>query len=347
MKPKLIIDDAIPFLEGRLDHAFDCTYMPGELITRSDLKDADGLLVRTRTRCDAALLEGTPVTFVATGTIGLDHIDTAWCDANSIHWQNAPGCNAPAVAQYVFRALLHLGLPLHLSAGTPQSGRPVLGVVGKGNVGSIVVEWGRRFGLNVIVSDPPRAAAGHTDEEYLPIDELFERSDAVTFHTPLIRRATPIFAPTWHMATSPLLARLRPGALLVNASRGGVIDETDLLEAKLRQNLRIAIDTWEGEPSVSTRTLTECADIATFHIAGYSRQGKERATWAILSGLEKHFGVTLPLDGLATPYTPPAELTEERLRASYDIMADDCLMRRDYRDFERLRNTYPLREEIL
>lgn len=344
MKPKLIIDDAIPFLEGRLEQHFDCRWLPGEEISRTDLRDAEGLLVRTRTRCNAELLEDTPVKFVATGTIGLDHIDTAWCDAHGIHWQNAPGCNAPAVAQYVFRALPELGLNLRLD-GIPQDERPTLGIIGKGNVGGIVAEWARRLGLNVLVSDPPRSARGLDDEDYLPLEEVIRRSDAVTFHTPLIRKDTERMKSTYHLAGERELAALKPGAIVVNAARGGIIDEAALIRAKAEKGLRLAIDTWEGEPVVNT-DLLDAADIATFHIAGYSRQGKERATRAIMTGLEEHFGVILPVSDLAGPYTPPENLTEETIRKSYDIMTDDYLMRREHEDFERLRNFYPLREEV-
>lgn len=344
MKPKLIIDDAIPFLDGRLETHFDCRYLPGEDITKADLRDADGLLVRTRTRCDEKLLGETPVKFVATGTIGLDHIDTEWCDANGIHWQNAPGCNAPAVTQYVFRALSELGLPLSFD-GVPQENRPTLGIVGKGNVGGIVAEWARRLGLNVIVSDPPRAERGLDDEQYLPLDEVMRRADAVTFHTPLITKLQAGMAPTYHLVGEHELSLLRHGAILVNAARGGIIDEEALIKAKREKALKIAVDTWEGEPTVNT-SLLEVADVATFHIAGYSRQGKERATRAILAGLEEHFGVTLPMSDLAAPYSPPETLSETSIRDSYDIKVDDYLMRREYVDFERLRNFYPLREEV-
>lgn len=337
---KLVIDDAIPFLDSRLESRFYCQYMPGEKITREDLADADGLLVRTRTRCDAALLDGTPVSFVATATIGLDHIDTHYCDSHGIKWQNAPGCNAPAVAQYVWRALLELGF---------DTRSMTLGIVGKGNVGSIVADWGRRLGAKVIVCDPPRERRGLRDEDYLPLEELMERADAVSFHTPLIREAGPDhrgirMTPTLHLADRSRLERLREGAIVVNAARGGIIDEKALVEIKRRKNLRTAIDTWEGEPALNPATLA-AADIATFHIAGYSRQGKERATSAVISGLEKHFGVELPTGGLSGPYRPSDGLTEALIRESYDILADDAVMRMRYEDFENLRNSYPLREE--
>lgn len=343
--PKLVIDDAIPFLENRLDSCFRQAILPGEEITREDLMDADGLLVRTRTKCNASLLDGTPVTFIATGTIGLDHIDRDYCDSHGIEWQNAPGCNAPAVAQYVWRALFQLGF-----GEMKKNGKmPTLGVVGMGNVGSIVVEWGRRLGFNVIVCDPPRAALGLDDEDYLSLHELMSRADAVTFHTPMIRETARKdgieIRPTYHLADREVLENLRPGAILVNAARGGIVDEESLREIKDEKGLRVCIDTWEGEPAIDLETL-KMADIATFHIAGYSRQGKERATRAILEGLERHFNVELSKEGLTGEYQLLKELSREAIERSYDIMADDRLLREAPECFETRRNAYKLREEV-
>lgn len=342
-RPRLIIDDAIPYLRGRLEEAFECEYMPGRNIGREDVRGADGLLVRTRTRCDARLLEGSGVSFVATGTIGLDHFDTGWLTSSGIDWQNAPGCNAPAVAQYVWSVLLRLGFHLPPTAGAAERElRPMtLGVVGKGHVGSIVVEWGRMLGAEVLVCDPPRREAGERDEDYLSLEELSERCDALTFHTPLTdcgRHATR------HLCDASILRRLHPGVILINAARGGVVDEAALREAAGDLSLRVAIDTWEGEPRISAATMA-MTDIATPHIAGYSRQGKERATMAILTGLERHFGVTLPKEGLAGPYKSPTALTPLPILESFDPMPLDAMLRAESEDFETLRDSYIFRDE--
>lgn len=339
MKHRLVIDNAIPFLDNRLENDFICETLSPSEITPEKVRQADGLLVRTRTRCDAALLDGSSVRFVATGTIGLDHFDIPYLDSKGIRWQNAPGCNAPAVAQYVWRALFEFGFRPGLT----------LGIVGRGNVGTIVAEWGRRLGAHVIVSDPPRAAKGMTDEDYLPLDELMRRADAVTFHTPLIRKKGESIEnsfPTWHLADADMLELLHDGAILVNAARGGVVDESALRTLKEQKGLKVALDTWEGEPKINPDSLA-MADIATFHIAGYSRQGKERATHAILTGLENHFGVSLRKDDLTGPYAPPERLDVDTIRASYDIMADDALFRSRPADFENLRDFYHLREEVM
>lgn len=335
---KLIIDNAIPFLDNRLDDHFDCTILPPAEITPDAVRDADGLLVRTRTRCGAPLLEGSNVKFVATGTIGLDHFDIPWLQKAGIDWHNAPGCNAPAVAQYTWSALLRLGF---------RPKEMTLGVVGLGNVGSIIAEWGRRLGARVIVCDPPRADRGLKDENYISLEQLMSEVDAVTFHTPLIRtkgETLDTFYPTYHLADYAALNRLKEGAIVVNAARGGVVEEQALARVKQEKHLKVALDTWEGEPAVNPDSLA-LADIATFHIAGYSRQGKERATYHILKNLENHFGVQLDKEGLAPLYTPPESLTEEQIIDSYDIMADDAEFRRHPQDFESLRDNYALREE--
>lgn len=338
-RPLLIVDIVIPFLGNRLEKDFECKYLSPTGITPEVVADAKGLLVRTRTRCDAALLEGSDVEFVATGTIGLDHFDLPYLAAHGIDWHNAPGCNAPAVAQYVWTALLRLGF---------DPATMTLGVVGKGNVGSIVAEWGRLLGAEVIVCDPPRKEKGMNDEEYLDLQDLMSRADAVTFHTPLIKTpgATIDTAyPTLGLCDQKAMEALRDGGIIVNAARGGIVDEDALLGLKNIKGFKTAIDTWSGEPEVNPDMLA-ASDIATFHIAGYSRQGKERATYAILSNLEKHFGITLDKTRLAGPYATPNGLSREKILASYDIMADDTEFRRHPEDFESLRDNYELRNEV-
>lgn len=206
---KIIADKNIPFLEGRIAGA-ELLSLPACEINRAAVKNADALIVRTRTRCDAALLSGSDVRLVATATIGTDHIDMPWCAANGITVRNAPGCNAPGVALYVWASLLRAGF---------KPSESVLGVVGRGHVGSIVAQWGRRLGCEVIVCDPVREEAGLTDENYLPLAELLRRSDAVTLHTPLTRGGR---YPTFHMVNDATLRYMKAGAILVNAARGGM-----------------------------------------------------------------------------------------------------------------------------
>lgn len=332
---KIIIDDAIPYLEGRLGKEFEEVYMDGRKISRTDLKDADALLVRTRTRCDAALLADTPVKFVGTATIGMDHYNLPEMEALGIEAVNAPGCNAPAVAQYVWASLLRMGL---------IPGRHKVGIVGFGHVGHAVAELGRLLGVELLFCDPPRRVAGYTDVTYHSLNHLAKNCDAVTFHTPLTTEGTNA---TWHITGLQFFKMLRHGAMIVNAARGGVVNEKSLVAAMMEKQIRCAIDTWEGEKEGRLNEwLLQNAIIATPHIAGYSRQGKERATRMVLDSLGRHFNISLPTADLEGEYIPPRRLTPEAVMASYDPLKDTFLLRDGRHDFEHLRNFYPLREEI-
>ncbi|MDE7380739.1 MAG: 4-phosphoerythronate dehydrogenase [Muribaculaceae bacterium] len=338
IRPRLVCDDAVPMMEGRLEQFFNVDYLPGEQITRADLKDAKALIVRTRTRCDKSLLEGTDVSYVGTATIGMDHFNVPELTELNIYYTNAPGCNAPAVAQYVWSCLLRAGF---------DPARHTLGVVGKGNVGGIVVEWGRRLGANILVCDPPRKEKGLSDEDYLSLQELAQKVDAITFHTPLSHSGP---HPSYHLADEKIINLLKPGTILVNAARGGVVDEIPLLKAMHSKNLTAIIDTWENETGINGHCglnpdLLREAFIATPHIAGYSLQGKQRASRMILETLGSHFGFSPDTSGLEGPYTPPTVLTPQIIINSYNPAVEMAQLRKSPEDFERLRNTYPLRNE--
>lgn len=330
---KIIADKNIPFLRGRLEAAgVEVIYVDQFGFTPELVRDADALMIRTRTPVNAALLEGSSVKLVVTATIGTDQIDFGYTDKAGITVCNAPGCNAPAVAQYVWSALLRMGF---------QPGHHKLGVVGKGNVGRIVVEWGRLLGAEVLVCDPPRQRAGNTDENYLALDELLTRVDAVTFHTPLTRGGRDA---TYHLAGADELALLHYEALVVNAARGPVVDNKALLKEVAKGRLRAVVDTWENEPDLDIDLLKK-VDYGTFHIAGYSRQGKERATRMVLEAVERFFGLTIDKSGLEGPYVRPELLTAEKIVGSYDPEADTLALRANPGSFDTLRNNYNLREE--
>lgn len=330
---KIIIDDAIPFLEGRIPEDIEKVILPGARISPADVADADALLVRTRTRCDAALLKESKVRLVATATIGLDHFNIPELQSLGIAAFNSPGCNAPAVAQYVWSCLLRAGF---------KPGRDRLGLIGKGHVGSIVADWGRRLGADIMVCDPPRKDAGHDDEDYRPLDELMQRCDAVTFHVP---KTTDGPYPTVGLCSAERIGMLKPGAILVNASRGGIVDEEALMQAIDGKKVCAIVDTWIGEPRIS-KDLLHKAYIATPHIAGYSLEGKERASRMVLEALRDTLGVNVITDGLAPAYTPGNDLTADKILASYDPFVDMQLLLDAPDDFERLRDGYDLRPEV-
>ncbi len=295
---KIIADKNIPFLEGRIKEA-ELIQLPASEIDAEVVKDADALIVRTRTRCDANLLGGSKVKLVASATIGTDHIDIPWCEENGIAVSNAPGCNAPGVALYVWSNLLRYGF---------DPSKDTLGVIGCGNVGGIVAAWGKRLGAKVLVCDPPRKEKGLTDHDYLPLEEVLQKSNAITLHTPLTRDGE---HPTFHLINKESLEHLHPEAIFINAARGEVAKTDDLVEAIKNGRIRVAIiDTWEGEPSIDSHLL-ELADTATCHIAGYSVEGKQRATRMALEAVAKTLGLEVDLNGLQGPYEEPKNLTSE------------------------------------
>lgn len=328
---KIIADENIPFLRGRLEGVADITYVDQFGFTPELVRDADALLIRTRTPANEALLAGSGVRLVATATIGTDQIDIPWCREHGITVRNAPGCNAPGVAQYVWSALLREGFD-------PK--RHTLGVVGSGNVGGIVADWGRKLGARVVVSDPPRQRAGMPDD-YMPLHELMKTCDAVTLHTPLTRTGADA---TFHLIGEEEIALMRPGALLVNAARGPVADGKAMLRALLDKRIRAVIDTWEGEPAIDPELLAE-ADFGTFHIAGYSLEGKQRATRMVLEALEDTFGLTLDKSGLAPAYSAPAHIDAGEILRSYNPADDTEPLRRNPEAFDRLRHDYNFRPE--
>ena len=316
----LIADRDIPFLEGVLDDWFDVRRLPGREIGPDDVRDASALLVRTRTRCNASLLEGSAVRLVATATIGTDHIDMRYCAKHGITVASAPGCNAAAVAQYV-GAALH-ALSLDRQAAT-------LGVIGVGHVGSLVAEVGRRAGMRVLLSDPPREAA-EGSAGFTPLPELLAASDIVTLHIPL-------WPENRDFADAAFFSQMRPGASFFNASRGEVVDEDALLAARPRLD-KLVLDVWKNEPAIN-RALLAVADIATPHIAGYSIQGKINGTQAVVRAVGETFGIDplrhFSVTGVSLPQEP------------YDIFRDDASLRRDPSAFESLRSHYAYRNDQL
>lgn len=324
---KLIVENKIPHIAPLLaELPVEPLFLPPGAITRDATGDAEGLIVRTRTRCDAALLDGTAVRFIATATIGTDHIDLDYCRRRRITVASAPGCNAPAVAQWVFAAL---------AAVRPDA--QTLGIVGCGHVGSIVERWGRAMGLRVLVNDPPRALR-EGSEGFCDLATIAREADVITFHTPLD-------ATTRHLASREFFAALRRRPAIFNAARGAIVD-TPALVVALDKGLAgaAAIDCWENEPNIST-ALLERAAVATPHIAGYSRHGKMRASIMAADALRRYLGMA-PTGDAAKVHRVPETVSLAEAAASYDIAADTALLRARTAEFEALRNGYSLREEL-
>ncbi len=331
-RPRIIVDDNIPFIKGRLEPFADTVYADQFGFTPELVRDADAMVIRTRTRCDENLLKGSKVKIIATATIGMDQFDLGWCRDNGITCRNSPGCNAPGVAQYVWSALLRSGFD-------PE--RHTLGVVGCGNVGSIVADWGRRLGADVLVNDPPKAAAGASLPGLVELPELLREADAVTLHTPLTRDGE---WPSFHLIGEAALALMKPGALLVNAARGPVADNAALRRAVASGHIRAVIDPWEGEPKLD-KELLSLLKYGTFHIAGYSLEGKQRATRMVLEAIGEHFGFAPDLSGLEGPYKAPARISAKAILDSYNPISDTLQLKADPDAFDTLRANYSFRRE--
>ena len=328
---KIVADRDIPFLRGVLEPWAEVEYLAGEAIGPEEVREADALIVRTRTRCNAQLLNGSRVRFIATATIGFDHIDTAWCDAAGIAWTTAVGCNARGVLQWVAAALVWLARRQGW-----QPAAKTLGVVGVGHVGSLVAEYAAAWGFRVLCCDPPREAREHLG--FRPLEEVAREADLLTFHTPLD-------ATTRHLVDARLLRMLPPGGVVINASRGEVADT----QALLAGDHPFLLDVWEHEPQID-RTLLGRALVATPHVAGYSRQGKANATALAVEALARHFG--LPLAGWypseVTPVQPRPIGWEELCRtigAYCDLESETRRLQADPASFEAMRNGYAYREE--
>lgn len=340
---KIVADKAIPFLEGVFDPYADMTYLPGDKIGPEDVRDADVLMVRTRTKCNADLLEGSKVKFIATATIGTDHIDFPYCDSKGIVVRNAPGCNAGGVMEYVFSALYGLASRKSISLQGDT-----IGIIGVGHVGSLIERMGRALGFRILKCDPPRAEAegsfGFCDLEY-----LLQNSHIVTLHVPLDET-------TRGMANSEFFSLMQPGAFFINAARGEVVCD-DALKAAIPKLGPVIIDTWNHEPDID-RDLMDKVAIATPHIAGYSYQGKQNGTAAAVRAVAHYFGITELYEFFPKTDLPENEAVKLDLKGlnqgeiasvlqyNYPIFTDDFMLRLNPENFDKLRSEYNYRREV-
>ena len=334
---RLVIENKIPFIKGLLDDICDVKYLDPEDITADAMRHADALITRTRTRCDQSLLQYSPCRFIATATIGTDHIDLDYCRNNGITVANAPGCNAPAVAQYTLASIANW-----LDINNRPVDTVTIGIVGVGNVGSIVNRWAQQLGMKVMLCDPPRADK-EGDNTFVTLDEIARHCDIITFHTPHTTSGT--YA-THHMCDSRFLNLTQHKPLIINCARGPIVDTQALisaLDAKIVSDA--VIDCWEGEPNISIQLLDR-ALIATPHIAGYSREGKIRATEMVLSAFTQHF--TLSEVHTAETVAPGAAetVTLDSITASYNPLNDTAALKAAPHTFESLRNNYNYRNEV-
>jgi len=346
---KIVADDKIPFLKGVLEPFADVRYLPGLKIGRQALTDAEALIIRTRTKVTKELLAGTPVRFIATATIGYDHLDIRYMKKQKIYWTSAPGCNSSSVTQYMASTLVRLAQNRHFSFNNMT-----LGIIGVGHVGSKVARMAKSLGFRVLLNDPPRQRK-ERKKDFISLRQLIAESDLVTLHVPLNKKGRD---KTLGMVNRNFLNSMKKGAILINSSRGPIVDEQSLKEVLKNGYLSgAALDVWNNEPYID-RELLQMADIATPHIAGYSVDGKANGTAMSVRALSRFFG--FPLQewfprNLPAPEEPVIRIDNTRLNHqeaisfaihhTYPIEHDDKNLRENPDIFEKLREDYLVRRE--
>ena len=350
MRLEVVADVNIPYIKQAFESFGSVRVMPAEAITRSVCTTADLVLVRSVTQVNEALLAGSQVQFVGSATAGADHIDTEYLADRGIAFANAPGSNAGSVVEYVLTALLSLSTRY----GRTLNGR-TLGAIGCGHIGEQVASRARALGLSVLRNDPPREARGETG--FVSLAQVLSAADIITLHVPLA-------TDTRYLINDVTLSQLRPGAWLINTSRGAVVETQAIKQAIKSGHLEaVVLDVWEHEPSIDLELL-EMVSLATPHIAGYSLDGKVAGTVMLYDAAVKHFGLEArwcatsvlkpaseaPL--LAPDRTLPQELWLSTLaHNAYNLDADDRTLRRILsvpstgraQYFRQLRATYPAR----
>lgn len=347
---KILVDENMPYAEQLFRQLGEVKAVSGRPLPINELDDSDALMVRSITKVNKSLLSGKPVKFVGTATAGFDHVDLAWLKQQQIGFSSAPGCNAIAVVEYVFSALMVLAEQEGF-----QLTDKVVGIVGVGNVGGRLAKRLRALGVNVLLCDPPRADKGD-DDVFHPLATLLQDADILTFHTPLNKSG---HYNSYHLINENNLDKLPEGRILINASRGEVIDNQALL-ATLEKGkaLRVVLDVWEPEPDLSLALLDK-VDIATPHIAGYTLEGKARGTTQVFEAYCDFIGqpqqvelsTLLPAPVVST-ISVQGELTQTLLKQLmhlvYDVRRDDAPLRNVAGikgEFDKLRKLYPVRRE--
>ncbi len=328
---KIVIDSAIPYIKGVFEPFAQVTYCLGSEITPEVVVDADALIIRTRTRCNEAMLRGSSVKHIATATIGFDHIDLDYCTNNNITVTSAAGCNARAVLHWLGAALVHICK----NRGWQPSDKTI-GIVGVGNVGSLIKEYAQEWGFKVVCCDPPRATTEGLSD-FMPLEEVARMADILTIHTPLNDS-------TYHFVDHKILQLLPPGAVVINTSRGEVIPSGDIAAS----GVDYAFDVWENEPHIDSELLSKSL-LSTYHIAGYSKQGKANGSAIVVRDVADHFSLPIhdwypEVEQISPRKISWSELTQS-ISLHMDIAAESQTLKKRGEEFETLRNNYIYRDE--
>lgn len=358
---KIIIDKDIPFIKGVIEPFAHVVYKEGRDISSSDLLDVDAMIIRTRTVCNESLLHGSSVKFIASATIGRDHVDMDYCKRNNIYFTNAAGCNAWGVVQYVLTSIFTVSHIKHFNV----FGKTI-GIIGAGNVGERLAWVLELLGFKIMRCDPPVRdilVSGQIPEgdllfsyrsslkpsDYYSIEEVVKNSDIVSLHLPLDCN-------TFAMLNDECFSLMKPGCIFINSSRGEVLDEEALVSHSDKLGA-VIIDVWSNEPNISLPLLS-VADIATPHIAGYSLEGKINATVMSVNAIGNFFGIE-NLSNFRIEYPPYIRMSSlddkiddvqewffRILYESFPVYETDLLLRKEPLSFEEIRSEYVYRREI-
>jgi erythronate-4-phosphate dehydrogenase len=347
---KIIVDDKIPYIKGAMEPFAKVVYMAGSKTTAEVVKDADALITRTRTICNKELLRGSKVKFIASATIGFDHIDTEYCSRAGIEWTNAPGCNAESVNQYISSALFSYSM----RKGFDLKGKSI-GIVGVGQVGSRIAKTCEILGMNVFLNDPPRER-NEGSQNFVSLKTLREEADIITFHVPLNLGGEDA---TFHMVNEKFLRNLDKKPLIINSCRGEVFNSRDVYNSTEDGDISgVIIDCWENEPNLDAGLL-EKSEYGTPHIAGYSKDGKANGTRMSVQAVSRFFD--LGIDNWQPSEIELPEKTEieingnrrceysilaEAILSTYNIADDSDKLKKSPQIFEKLRGDYPVRREF-
>ena len=344
---KIVADRDIHGVTDKFSSFGEIQLLPGRDIAPEHIEDADALLVRTITQVNSELLKNSSVSFVGTASAGIDHLDIKWLDKNAIGYCHAPGCNADAVVDYFFSAMALLA---------EQNDwcwlDKTVGIVGCGNVGSRLANRLSAMEVPFAVYDPFLNSAHNHADNFRSFEEVMQ-CEIVTLHTPLTSTGP---YPTYHMINAQILDSLSRNTILVNASRGAVVDNQALDSVlKHRLDIKAVLDVWEDEPRIS-RSLLQKVSLGTPHIAGYSAKGKFRATQSVLEGFCKHFSIALPSENIRAgnreievnleAEEKGGDLLNKLILQAYSISADSLDSSVTSTDFDSLRNNYEFRAEF-
>ncbi|WP_404340556.1 4-phosphoerythronate dehydrogenase [Pseudoalteromonas mariniglutinosa] len=348
---KILADQNMPLVEQYFAEFGEVVRFDGRNVRAEQLQDVDILLTRSVTKVDEALLaHANKLQFVGTATIGIDHIDTELLNARHIAFSNAPGCNAIAVAEYVISSLYALCQENAMSL----TGKTI-GIVGLGSIGSCLQAKLSALDVKLLLCDPPKSERGEL-VEHTEFDDLLADSDIVTFHVPLVKQGP---HSTLHMLNKARLQALKPGMIVINASRGDVIDNKALLEVMQQgAELDLVLDVWENEPSILT-DLLDYVRFASVHIAGHTLEGKARGTQILYQKVCELKGMCATKS--LTDFLPKVNVSAASIADNftnddvgrlvhliYDVRRDNGILRRllASEGFDSLRKNYPPRREF-